>query len=255
VPDVGDTEQVRVGTEDRRAGLAADLDEMVAATERLVETARGLDADAVRGASRLPGWTRAHVLTHVARNADGYINLVTWARTGVETPVYPSPEARAADIEAGAHRTPGDLELDLNESAERLLAAFAAEPFDDAALDRELRLPSGSTLRGWEIARRRIREVEIHHTDLDAGYAAADWPAAFVARTLDELAPLFRAARETPVGQLVATDSGRRWDVAESGPALSGTAAGLLDWLTGRSPGADLSLDEGGPVPPAPRWA
>ena len=30
--------------------------------------------------SSLPNWTRAHVLTHVARNADALINLLTWAR-------------------------------------------------------------------------------------------------------------------------------------------------------------------------------
>ena len=254
MPGVSATEAGGPGSSDLRSALAADLDEMVAATERLRATARGLSAEDVRSPSLLPTWTRAHVLTHVARNADGYVNLVTWARTGVETPVYPSRESRDADIEAGAHRHPGDLELDLDESAERLLAAFA-EPLDDAALARDLRLPSGSALHGWEIARRRTREVEIHHVDLAAGYGPADWPAGFVSRTLDELAPLFRAERETPVGALVDVDTGERWEVAEDGPALSGTAPGLLAWLVGRTDGGDLRLPGGEPVPPAPRWA
>ena len=48
----------------------------------------------------LPGWTVGHVLTHVARNADAYTNLLTWARTGVETPAYASPEAREALLRA-----------------------------------------------------------------------------------------------------------------------------------------------------------
>ena len=244
------------GTEQsRQDALAADLDEMVAATERLCDTARGLDENAVRAPSGLPDWSRAHVLTHVARNADGFVNLVTWARTGVETPVYASRESRAADIEAGAGRSPGDLELDLNESAERLLGAFA-EPLSDDALQRELRLPSGSSLLGWEIARRRTREVEIHHVDLGAGYVPASWPAAFVERTLDELSDLFRRERETPVGTLVATDTGGRWQVAADGPELSGPAAALLAWLSGRSTGRDLTLEgaSGSSVPLAPRW-
>ena len=49
--------------------------------------------DAFAAPSGLPGWTRAHVLTHVARNADAMINLLTWARTGVPTPAYASDAA------------------------------------------------------------------------------------------------------------------------------------------------------------------
>ncbi|MDP9427768.1 MAG: maleylpyruvate isomerase N-terminal domain-containing protein, partial [Actinomycetota bacterium] len=48
--------------------------------------------------SLLPGWGRRHVLAHVARNADALLNLLTWARTGAETPMYPSAEARDAGI-------------------------------------------------------------------------------------------------------------------------------------------------------------
>src|SRR3954447_4566989 len=44
-----------------------------------------LTDDDLRKPSRLPGWTRAHVVAHLARNADALINLCTWARTGVET--------------------------------------------------------------------------------------------------------------------------------------------------------------------------
>ncbi len=47
------------------------------------------------------------MLTHVARNADAMINLLTWARTGVPTPAYASDQQRDADIEAGAGAQPG----------------------------------------------------------------------------------------------------------------------------------------------------
>lgn len=65
-------------------------------TARLAATAAALTDDQVREPSLLPGWSRGHVLTHVARNADGLRNLLIWARTGVETPQYPEPGRSAA---------------------------------------------------------------------------------------------------------------------------------------------------------------
>ncbi|MFF9641495.1 maleylpyruvate isomerase N-terminal domain-containing protein [Kitasatospora aureofaciens] len=50
---------------------AAELARIHAATGLLLRTAARLcDADA-RAPSLLPGWSRGHVLTHLARNADG----------------------------------------------------------------------------------------------------------------------------------------------------------------------------------------
>jgi len=93
------------------------------ATRRLTATAAGLTDSQAREPSLLPGWTRGHVLTHIARNADGLRNLLIWARTGVVTPQYPDPEAREAGIAAGAGRPAGALAEDLERSA----GAFAAE--------------------------------------------------------------------------------------------------------------------------------
>src|SRR5215467_3321073 len=98
------------------------LDRLAAATGRLLATATALSDARAREPSRLPGWTRGHVLTHIARNADGMVNLLTWARTGTQTPMYASAESRAADIEAGAGRPAADLSADLRSSA----VAFAA---------------------------------------------------------------------------------------------------------------------------------
>ena len=77
----------------------------------------------MRDPSLLPGWTRGHVLTHIARNADGMVNLLRWARTGTKIPMYASAESRSADIEAGSGRPAASLAADVRESA----AAFAAE--------------------------------------------------------------------------------------------------------------------------------
>jgi len=233
--------------------VAAGLDEMAGATDGLLDTVDGLTDVDLRGPSLLPGWTRAHVLTHLARNADGLVNLVAAARTGEDRPMYPGGrEGRDADIEAGASRHLGDVRLDIAESAERLLAAFADLP--DAAMSREVTMSSGATAYGWEIPSLRVREVEIHHVDLDLGYTPDDWTPEFARRTLDQLSPLFRDERDCPVGVLEATDDQGQWEVAASGPRLAGTRTALVAWLTGRTAGEGLELSPPGDVPPAPRW-
>ena len=71
-----------------------------APTPSSAQSARLTDTQ-IDGPSALPGWNRATLLTHLARNADALGNLLTWARTGVETPMYADPSSRAADIDAG----------------------------------------------------------------------------------------------------------------------------------------------------------
>jgi maleylpyruvate isomerase len=71
------------------AAAAAELSaRLAAATQRLQDTVAGLTDQQAREPSLLPGWSRGHVLTHLARNADSLRNLLIWARTGVETPQY-----------------------------------------------------------------------------------------------------------------------------------------------------------------------
>ena len=79
------------------------LDDVERATSRLLATAGSLDADP-SAPSLLPGWTRGHVLTHVARNADSLVNLLTWARTGVVTPQpQPAPAQRSTATKPARH--------------------------------------------------------------------------------------------------------------------------------------------------------
>ena len=48
----------------------------------------------------LPGWTRKHLVAHLAGNAEALLRLLHWAGTGERTPMYTSPEQRNADIES-----------------------------------------------------------------------------------------------------------------------------------------------------------
>src|SRR4051812_336966 len=103
---------------------ASDAIEVIdEATAHLLRTIDGLTDDQARGDSLLPGWTRGHVLTHIARNAEALINLTVWARTGVRTPMYASREVRAATIEAQSGRPADELQKDIVESHARFMAA------------------------------------------------------------------------------------------------------------------------------------
>src|SRR5215472_3231214 len=88
------------------AARAADLSQRVdVASARVLATAAGITEEMAREPSSLPGWSRGHVLTHIARNADGLRNLLIWARTGVVTPQYADIGERERGIAAGAGRS------------------------------------------------------------------------------------------------------------------------------------------------------
>ena len=53
------------------AALRDLSDQIDQATQRLLDTARTITDPDLRVPSMLPGWTRGHVLAHLARNADG----------------------------------------------------------------------------------------------------------------------------------------------------------------------------------------
>ncbi|MFF4241444.1 maleylpyruvate isomerase N-terminal domain-containing protein [Actinomadura geliboluensis] len=213
------------------------LAEITAATRDLLATAARLDDADVRAPSLLPGWTRGHVLTHVARNADGGTRLLTWARTGVESYEYPSLEARAAEIEAGADRPAATLLADVRQSADQFADAYARMP--DEAWNRTVQWTTGARHPAARAADARLTEVLVHHVDLDAGFTPGDWPADFTARSLTSVTVSFARRADAPDLHLRATDTGQEDGTGEH--LVSGPAASLLAWLLGRSPGTDLT--------------
>ena len=163
---------LRASTADLLSGLAA---------------AQWSDAD-VAAASLCQGWTRGHVLTHLARNADGIAATLKGALNGEVVPRYPDGwDARNADIDAGADRPAATLIADVRESAERLDRVLGAvHDADGWALPTENEHPA----EDWLFA--RWKEVEIHRVDLAGDYTPRHWPAQLVTAllpgVLDELA-------------------------------------------------------------------
>ncbi len=152
----------------------------------------------------------AHVLTHLARNADGHARRLEGALQGKDVPRYAGgSDQRNREIEEGASRTPEELVRDLEESAQRLEAVWARSEhagWPNAQMMGDDHFPTtGSPLR-------RLREVEVHHVDLGLGYHVTDWPDAYV-----------------------------QWDLPSTLVRVPGRLLGekdahrLLGWLTGRA--------------------
>jgi maleylpyruvate isomerase len=223
------------------------------ATDRLLRTVEALDEAAVRGPSLLPGWTRGHVLTHLARSADAHVNLLTTARTGEQIPAYASDDARAADIEAGSGRSAADLLADLRASAARFADAVTAmSPQDWAAVVPHRRGPQLAATLVWS----RLREVEVHHVDLSAGYDLTDWPEAFGLRLLHEVVADLGKRPGTPALVLRPAEGRQELTVGEpeAAPTIAGPVYELAGWLIGRAPGTGLTVTPDGKLPTPPEW-
>lgn len=224
-------------------------------TELFEAQAVQLDDSGITAPSVLPDWTRGHVVTHVARNADALVNLLTWARTGVETPMYPSMEVRNAEIGRGAGRTAAD-QLDDLRSADRRFADAVAELPEDA-WEATVRSSRGRELPASEVPWMRIREVWIHAVDLGGTARFADFPPDLIEALLDDAVASFAARPDAPDVVLAANDREHEWSIGPGTGAarVTGAGADLLGWLIGRDSGAGLTSDlPDGRPPKLPVW-
>ena len=209
--------------------------------------------DAYAAPSALPGWSRAHVLTHLARNADAMGNLLTWARTGVETPAYASDAAREADIEAGAARPPAEIRADVKASSDRLAAIARAMP--EAAWSATVRTRQGVELPAAEIPWWRAREMWIHAVDLDVGAAISDMPPPMLQELVGDVVRGIGTREGCPPLRLRATDRDATWVLGDgSGDEVVGPVASLAAWVLGRSKGKDLRAPGGRRPVTLPAW-
>ncbi|ONK15161.1 maleylpyruvate isomerase family mycothiol-dependent enzyme [Streptomyces sp. MP131-18] len=231
-------------------GPAADLATLQDATDQFLAALEALDDGDVAAPSHLPGWTRGHVLAHLARNADALDNVLHGR------PMYASEAARNGDIERDAHRPAAVHRADVRDSAARLARTAARLTGTDWQVTVTLR--NGVTDSLDSIPFRRLTEIELHHIDLGIGRTVADLPGAFLDRSLDSLARRFAGHPALPPLELRAED-GRHWRTGgESGEddgngdrqVVAGTPASLVGWLTGRTSGSGLTTAGSLPAPP-----
>jgi maleylpyruvate isomerase len=250
---------------DPRPGDTSDQIEQVnEATRRLLAGVDSLtEADAGRP-SLCPGWTVGHVLTHIARNADGLRRGAEGARRGEAVPMYDSAEARDHEIDAGAGRPMTELVADVTSSAAGLSEVWSA--MSTAEWDRAMRHHRYGTLPLNGTPMMRLSEVEIHHVDLGGRFRPDGWPDSFVAHILSSAGRLSDRLPDGVALQVRATDSGEHWSAgvgggagAEGGGArrvvVAGPSWAIAAWLVGRpGPVADALTVAGGELPPLKPW-
>ena len=235
----------------QRTGLAPDLADLLAdADQALVRTVDALPDAAYAEPSLLPGWSRAHAVAHLTLNAEGLAGVLHGAHLGEPRSMYASPERRDSDIADLATAPPSELRERLLAGTSLFSEAMAA--MHEADWDgRFARTPGGPDFALVNVPLMRVREVEIHHADLDAGYASADWPEGFRVLLLESMTkrpyPAPFSARPT--------DLDRSWHYGEGGggPVVTGTSADIGWWLTGRGSGEGLSSDTGA-LPEVESW-
>ncbi|MCK9893259.1 maleylpyruvate isomerase N-terminal domain-containing protein [Frankia sp. AgB32] len=224
---------------------------VVAAHRRLLDLAGGLHDDVLRRPSGLPGWSVAHLLTHLARNADGHRGMVEAASCGEVRKQYPGgQQQRDDDIAAGQDVTVEAARAELTEAVASLERAWDAAHVDAWRTGRGWVSSYGDTSLA-DLVFLRWREVEIHLVDLDLAdlggpswtdlgraYVEVEW--AWTVRGLPARLPadvtLLLAPGDRPS---TAVGRGDRLVVVDL-PTLP-----ALAWLTGREPGAPTWPDLG----------
>jgi maleylpyruvate isomerase len=222
------------------AELAADLAALTRHTGLLVDHAARLGD--VRAGSLCEGWSRAHVLTHVARNADAILRLTEWALDGQPREMYPGgTRAREAEIEEGALRTgpasaddhrPAGVFADDVAATAAALEPRLAELCGSLAVD-EVEMRGGLRVPPRALPFIRLREVVYHHTDLDDGWGFGDVEPDLLRRFIDDAVSRLRMGHQPPSLDL-RTSEGDRWVVADGTTEVHGSRAGVLLWLARR---------------------
>ncbi|MFE3203372.1 maleylpyruvate isomerase family mycothiol-dependent enzyme [Embleya sp. NPDC059237] len=222
-------------------------------TARFLDACAAFDEAAFDARTPLPGWTRRHLVAHVAANADALGNLVRWAATGEPTPMYASADERRAGIERGAMMTGAELTAWATRSAAALAVGLDALTAEQRAHD--VVTAQGRVLPAGEIPWLRAREVCVHAVDLAAGVGFDAFPADFLERLAAEAVDR-HGARTTAAVTLTAgdLDPARTWRLAGAGEPTSIRAplADITAYLTGRV--ATLPTESGAPAPELPAW-
>lgn len=211
--------------QDRAAKPSADLGrdiELARGAHRRLDAALNelisTDGFDVAAPSRLPDWTKGHVLTHIANSGIGHVGIFDGAARGEVTAQYPhGVEGRAADIEAGAVR-PAREQIDaFRDANEQLEERYATTDWRGTGTS-----PRGGEVPITDLPFFRTREVTIHHIDLDIGFEFDDLPPDYLRLELRRMEMLWTARQPMGLTPLPAA-------------ALALTPPHRLSWFMGRA--------------------
>lgn len=207
-----------------------------------------------RESTGLEGWDIAHLAAHVGYNARALVNLMRWASTGVETPMYPSQDARTKEIELGATLPAGAIRS-LNDFFCHQLDKMWEEATEEA-WGAEVRTAQGRTVPAEETLWMRAREVWVHAVDLGAGATFSHMPEEFLSALIPDIVGKWRSNKLGSDLVLALPDGSQQYVVDPDSPTkkiIVGSLPGLARWASGRG-AIGIETASGEPIPAPPRW-
>lgn len=229
--------------------LASDIAVMQREAGMAMATIASLTDDELGKPSRCEGWTRAHVIAHLARGADAVANLATWAGTGQESPSYDSRDKRDADIEATAQLPAATLAADLEQADSRLLTALQAMK-DGVRLETVTDRFSGET-DVFSLPALRTTELIVHHDDLATTWKLEEASPDAIVDAIEICANRLHAHPDGPGLRIVAHE-GEEWTVGDGSYRVEGYYETLLPFLARGQ--VDEGLRHQGELPRLPPW-
>ncbi|MBT2548684.1 maleylpyruvate isomerase family mycothiol-dependent enzyme [Arthrobacter sp. ISL-65] len=221
--------------------LRAELHKAADAVSSLA--AKLTEAD-VPAPSALPGWTRGHVLAHIAGISNAMARQLEFAARGETVELYDGGyDGRTKAIEMSAGHALDQHRADLDSALERALRAFDSL---DADAGGDAGNAAAGDAGGWRapISYRGgvvldggfalWRELVIHASDLNTGRGPETWSRPFCEHLFT-----FLAARVPEEQKLVLQPLGMPPVVIGAGgrsTVISGMVTDIAAWLAGREP-------------------
>lgn len=207
--------------------LPAELHKAADTVTRLLSK---LDESSVAEPSELPGWTRGHVLAHLAGISNAMARQLEYARRGETVELYDGGmDGRSKAINLAAGHGLADHTEAVTAALGAAIAAFDALGSDD--WQARIAYRDGTVLDGglalW-------RELTIHASDLRLGYGPETWSRPFCEHLIG-----FLAARVPETCKLVLQPTGLpQLGIGTGGTsiAITGMLTDIAAWLAGREP-------------------
>ncbi|MBD3550038.1 MULTISPECIES: maleylpyruvate isomerase family mycothiol-dependent enzyme [Streptomyces] len=221
------------------------LKEIRAAHERLRAAVAEITEEGAREAIHLPGWTRGHVLIHLADLSRAFARQARYAAEGRTIEVFdggrPTRNRRIEEL----HDRPVEwLREQLDEGLTALEEAWDALGPDGWERPCEYRnSPLFATQLAW------WRESELHTVDLAVGRSSEEWSTALSSHVVS-----FLTVRLPEGFVLTAEDTGEEWSTAAEGAtpvAIRGSLLSLAAWICGR-PHPAVPVVDGDPAAALP---
>ena len=207
--------------------LPAELHKAAGTLTRLLTK---LDESSVAEPSELPGWTRGHVLAHVAGISKAMARQLEYARRGESIELYDGGmDGRNKAIELAAGHSLAQHTESVTTAVEAVIAAFdslAPEDWQARIAYRDGTVFDGG-LALW-------RELTIHASDLGLGFGPETWSRPFCEHLIG-----FLAARVPETYKFVLQPTGLpQLSIGTGGTsiAITGMLTDIAAWLAGREP-------------------